>query len=194
MVYSVYTEQYKGFTLNVVKDEDAQNPRTEWDNMGKMVCFHRHYALGDKHKLSIDEVKAIAADEANYIALPLFLYDHSGITMNTTGFACPWDSGQVGIIYVSKKDVYKEYGVTRITKTIKEKVLTVLRGEVETYDQYLRGEVYGYQIQNKQGETLDSCYGYYGDYEENALKEARDLADWHEKQAFPLLAVGGLLN
>lgn len=45
-----------------------------------------------------------------YIVLPLYLYDHSGITMNTTGFSCPWDSGQVGWIYASKEDALKEFG------------------------------------------------------------------------------------
>ena len=39
-----------------------------------------------------------------YLMLPLYLYDHSGITMNTTGFSCPWDSGQVGWIYAFKED------------------------------------------------------------------------------------------
>ena len=38
-----------------------------------------------------------------FLMLPLYLYDHSGITMNTTGFSCPWDSGQVGccLLYTS---------------------------------------------------------------------------------------------
>ena len=39
-----------------------------------------------------------------------FIYDHSGITMNTTGFSCPWDSGQVGWIYCSKKRFLSETG------------------------------------------------------------------------------------
>ena len=45
-----------------------------------------------------------------YLMLPLYLYDHSGITMNTTGFSCPWDSGQVGWIYASKEDALREFG------------------------------------------------------------------------------------
>jgi hypothetical protein len=30
--------------------------------------------------------------------------------MNTTGFSCPWDSGQIGWIYASLEDVKKEFG------------------------------------------------------------------------------------
>lgn len=37
-----------GYNLQVFRDEYAENPR-EWDNLGKMVCWHRRYNLGDKH-------------------------------------------------------------------------------------------------------------------------------------------------
>ncbi len=76
------------------------------------------------------------------VILPLYLYDHSGITMNTTGFSCPWDSGQVGWVFVSKKKVREEYGVKRITESLVEKVTEILKGEVKTYDMYLTGELY----------------------------------------------------
>ena len=35
--------------------------------------------------------------------LPLYLYDHSGITMNTTGFLEAWDTSKVGCICMTKK-------------------------------------------------------------------------------------------
>ena len=62
--------------------------------------------------------------------------------MNTTGFSCPWDSGQVGWVFVSKKKVREEYGVKRITESLVEKVTEILKGEVKTYDMYLTGELY----------------------------------------------------
>ncbi len=43
--------------------------------------------------------------------------------MNTTGFSCPWDSGQVGWVFVSKKKVREEYGVKRITESLVENSL-----------------------------------------------------------------------
>lgn len=52
-----------------------------------------------------------------------------------------------------------------------------LKSEVETYDQYLTGDVYGYVIEDKEGEELDSCWGFYG--EEYCLEEAKSIADWH---------------
>ena len=39
--------------------------------------------------------------------------------------------------------------------------MKALRQEVETYSQYLSGDVYGYEI-HKHGEVVDSCWGFYG--------------------------------
>lgn len=96
-----------------------------------------------------------------FVVLPLYLYDHSGLTMNTTGFSCPWDSGQVGWIYVSREDALTELGGTRLTAEKREQAENLLRGEVNTYDLYLRGECYGYELY-KHDNLEDSCWGFLG--------------------------------
>jgi len=90
------TEDYMGFTIELWTDEHAEDPR-QCDNLGKMVCSHRRYKLGDKHSLSVGDIQELT-ERNDVLWLPLYLYDHSGITMRTTSFADPWDSGQVGII------------------------------------------------------------------------------------------------
>lgn len=107
-----------------------------------------------------------------YLMLPLYLYDHSGITMNTTGFSCPWDSGQVGWIYASKEDALREFGGKSFTAATRKKAEDCMRGEVECYDSYLRGEAYGFELY-KDGELEDSCWGFIGSNEE-ALKGIED--------------------
>ena len=107
-----------------------------------------------------------------FLMLPLYLYDHSGITMNTTGFSCPWDSGQVGWIYASKEDALREFGGKTFTAAIRKKAEDRMRGEVEYYDSYLRGEAYGFELY-KDGELEDSCWGFIGGNEE-ALKGIED--------------------
>ena len=107
-----------------------------------------------------------------YLMLPLYLYDHSGITMNTTGFSCPWDSGQVGWIYASKEDALREFGGKTFTAATRKKAEDRMRGEVEYYDSYLRGEAYGFELY-KDGELEDSCWGFIGSNEE-ALKGIED--------------------
>jgi len=175
----VKTIERSGFTAVLQTDPDPINPRKDYDNFGHMVCWHRRYNLGDEQpKMNFSEWRRLLAsgivendvdDDAvaakiineNTIMLPLFLYDHSGITMNTTGFSCQWDSGQVGVIYATKDDVIKEYGEWNPENIEKARKLMV--GEVETYDQLLTGDVYGYEITDKSGEVVDSCWSIFGD-------------------------------
>lgn len=84
------------------------------------------------------------------VILPLNLYDHGGLSMSISGFSCPWDSGQVGWIYASGSDIRKNFLIKdgdEITDEIIERVTKNLIGEVKTYDQFLRGDIYGFIIQ-----------------------------------------------
>lgn len=183
------TEQVPVYSLKVEIDDLPPNPRTDYDNFGHMVCWHSQYALGDKHNfpepseflkqlidadndslndLSISELKELA-DKRNVI-LPLYLYDHSGITISCSHsypYNDRWDAGQVGWIYASYDDIQKELGGVN-SKTI-EKVKQLLISETETYDNYLRGECYGYVIE-KDGVEVDSCWGFLGDLREMLLE------------------------
>lgn len=151
--------------LKVQRDDFCLNPREEFDNLGTMVCWHRNYKLGDPHDFKspsefLQEVGDIA------VMLPLYLYDHSGITISTSSFSCLWDSGQVGWIYVTKSRLREEFGVRQVTREIIEKAEQILKQEVAIYDCYFRGEVYGFaafEVADGEVEMLDSCYGFYGD-------------------------------
>jgi hypothetical protein len=178
------------YTYTIEQDEVFESPR-EWCNLGTMACFHKRYRLGDEHNLSIEEVQEIA-DSKDYISLPVYMYDHGGITINTTGFSCPWDSGQLGIIFVSKEKVKEEYGVKRISSKMYKRIEQYLKNEVATYDQYLRGDVYYYVIKDEDGEIVDSCGGFYG--EEDCISEAESQVKWlhentpHQLELFDSLA------
>ena len=180
------TERIGKYLIEIYPDQSPDSPR-EWDNLGTMVCFHKRYDLGDKHDYdennydSWDELKEdIIKQENVHTILHLYLYDHSGITMNTTGFSCRWDSGQVGWIFVSKDKVKKD-GIDE------SKIEQYLNGEVETYDQYLTGDVWGYRVYEVETCSLghehkvlvDSCWGFFG--EEYAEKEGRSLLEHYEK-------------
>jgi len=169
------------YKIKVKTDPEPENPRND-DNLGTMVCFHKKYDLGEKHNYKSGDYsswyemeKAIIKNENVGVILPLYLYDHSGITMNTTGFSCRWDSGKVGFIFISKKKMLEEYGGKIVTKQLKERVEKYLVAEVETYDKYLTGEVYMFQIwklkkNGKKKELLESCGGFYD--EDECMKEA----------------------
>lgn len=38
------------YLLQIMLDDVPLNPRTDWDNLGHMVCWHRRYNLGDEHR------------------------------------------------------------------------------------------------------------------------------------------------
>ncbi len=167
--------------LKVLHDSSADSPR-EWDNLGTMVCFHNRYDLGDNHNYNSDDYnnweemkKAIQKEENTAVILPLYLYDHSGISISTGAFSCRWDSGQIGFIFVSKEKALQEFGGKIVTAKLKEKLERILDGEVETYDQYVRGEVYGFQIVDEDDNHIDSCYGFYGtDFATNGMLDYID--------------------
>ena len=103
-----------------------------------------------------------------FFMLPLYLYYHSGITMNTTGFSCPRDSGQVGWIYASKEDTLREFGGKPSLPLPGRRRRTVCAARWNITIPYLRGEAYGFELY-KDGELEDSCWGFIGGNEE-ALK------------------------
>lgn len=37
------------YLLQIMNDEEPPDPRTDYDNFGRMVCWHSRYNLGDKH-------------------------------------------------------------------------------------------------------------------------------------------------
>lgn len=169
-----------GLTVRIAIDEYPESPR-EWDNLGTMVCWHRRHKLGDKHSYSSPEEFEADMKDTPHIKLPLYLYDHSGITMSTGAFSCPWDSGQVGWIYVTLDNVRNEYSVKRVSKKTREQAIECLTGEVKTYDEFLTGQVYGFIVEDEDGEEIDSCWGFYG--LEYCKEEAKSSAGHHTPKA-----------
>jgi hypothetical protein len=172
-----------GTTLEVKHDTTPEDPRVHFQPMGNMICFHTKYLLGDEHDYRTDDFagwedmkKKLTREHNIAVILPLYLYDHGSITMSTTPFSCPWDSGQVGFIYVTKATAREEYKVSRMSKKVIEKVTKNLLAEVETYDNYLTGAVYGYQQFDANGNEIDSCWGFYGDDPKtNGILEGKEV-------------------
>ena len=177
-----HTEDRKGCRIHIKYDNDGENSPREWDNAGTIVDWHRNLIIGDK---KIDGDWTIS--RRDNIVLPVYIYQHGGITINTTGFHCDWDSGQVGWIYISRKDAVANWGKVRCTKAIEKRARNYLVGEVETLDNFFTGNVYGYVIEYPDG-SEDSCWGYYPDHNEKpaykgCLKEAQGIVDyWVSKQ------------
>lgn len=188
------TTKAPAYKLQVEIDEFPPDPRTDYDNFGKMICWHRRYDLGDKHDfsepreflkhlinadndsldyLSINELKELAGK--NNVIIPLYLYDHSGITISCSHsyqYNDRWGAGQVGWIYASYDDIQKELG--GVNSETLEQTKQILTGETSAYDDYLRGECYRYTIE-KNGVEVVSCWGYLGNFREMVSEMKSDV-------------------
>lgn len=180
------------YRLTVQTDTEPTNPR-EWDHVTHMVCAHDRYTLGDENarsfplhrdwELYLKEVILDGVEEDDVVALPLYLYDHSGITMSTTPFSSRWDSGQVGWIYAHKDDLMDIPGVYEDNHFNEDKAYDILKEDVKEYDQYLTGSVYGYIAEKKDGCPCckrvdymeeDSLWGIFAESEDDAIKYIKE--------------------
>ena len=112
-----------------------------------------------------EEMYEIIVDIEDIVILPLYLLDHSGLSISTHSFNDRWDSGHVGYIYCTKEKIIEEYGKFNDYTIAKAK--QVLETEVEFYDHYLKGDTYCfslYDINDK--EYIESCGGFIGDFED----------------------------
>jgi hypothetical protein len=151
-----------------------------------MVCFHRRYSLGDGYRNGKPDNRGFDSpglfqdwwknNGKGGLLIPLYLYDHSGLTISTKPFSCMWDSGQVGWIYATHATMVKEWGKAgRLTNKSRKQARSCLESEVIEYDQYLTGQVYGYVIKNETGQHISSCLGFFGD--EYCETEAKSMAE-----------------
>ena len=199
--FVITTTDGRELRLVIEQDQFAEDPRS-WDNLGTMLCCHRDYNLGDcnsnketelqlaeicrKYGKSDEEIDEMTfAEEIQFIleqddicGLPLWLYDHSGISISTRR-QCPWDSSFVGLIFVEKDSYLAQMGLKEdiYWKVRAEKAL---ESEIEIYSDFLEGNVYqwtlyeptiiitqsmdGKELSRKideEGEMVDGIGGYY---------------------------------
>lgn len=161
----------KGFTLTVFED-DIEDPREYYKdtNMSKMICFHRKYQLGDKHNFKTpSEFNEWYNKNKDKVAciMPLYLLDHSGLTMSVHDFHDPWDSGQVGYAYILKETL-REHNMADDIGSY-DTCRALIETEVEEYDRWLRGvpQYYAFDITDQDDELIE-CMGV---FEFTTLKE-----------------------
>lgn len=216
--FAITTTDGRKLRLVIEQDQFSDDPRS-WDNIGTMLCWHRGYQLGDcntnretelqlaeicrKYGKSDEEIDEMTfAEEVQFIldqddvcGLPLWLYDHSGISIST-GRVCPWDSSFVGFIFV-EKDFYLAQICLKDEEGWKEKAKETLEGEVETYSDFLEGNVYQWTLYeptvvirqsmdgkelsreiDEEGEMVDSTSGFYSPTLEDILENIEDYSDF----------------
>lgn len=184
-------------------DECAESPR-EWDNIATIISKGGDWDISDNgwrmnaeefaeflHKKldkKCPEIKGLedidhivnCGSAKNYIVCkPVYMYDHSGQTISLYPFGCPWDSGCCGYVFVFKDKILKEFSDAN-DDNWRDKAEEVIKSEIDIYDDYIQGNVYGYCLEeghavehkdlvtgaiwiSTEYEVVDSCCGFYGD-------------------------------
>lgn len=183
----VHEEKYNGLIIKISYDDQAQSPQ-EWENDGRvfLVGYHRDFWVDVpacvKGEFTKDELGAHLQNEvenntaqeflSKYHIFPLEAYIHSGVVLalrNEGNFPDRrWDVSYLGAVLIAK---------TEARSRVKARKIAL--GLIETWNDYLAGRVYGLQIENDQAQVIDSCWGFYGDYDakDGALSEARAIID-----------------
>jgi hypothetical protein len=230
--------EYRDHIIEIHGDDMPSDPRKEHCNVGTMVTWHTLYQLGDISnpeydmdqfqrvivgndiELSLGAGYTLAPDDVtecdlregvkDYIIKSIYLLDHSGLRLSTTGFSCPWDSSKIGYIYMSVNDAIKEWGEDRQTSfdfghefscsgfdnyslvrspsQIIKKANQCLDSEVSVYDAYLAGEVYGYIVYDANTYDRDEklvinepLESLWGIYDmDDAITDAKEVVDIRE--------------
>jgi hypothetical protein len=175
---AVQTVNYKNHTIEIHPDLSSENPVKYWDVLGEFICWHRRYELENSTRFKTPQEVVEYAKRTNSLIFPIYMYDHSGISLSLSNSSYPyndrWDSGQVGYVLVDRSKALREFGKKKFSTQLKKRVEQVIAAEIETYNQYLSGDVYGYSI-SKNGEEISSCWGYYG--QDYCLTEAKAVVD-----------------
>ncbi len=166
------TIPHKGYMIVISNDDNPFNPREDDDEIITFHIAHRNYSFGDKNYKDIESINKAnrEAHRIGDIVLPLYMYEHGGITISLTPFSCPWDSGQLGFVQVSRKAMIENWGKKNFTPKLKKKALEVAESTVKYFDDYLTGNVHRYDICpiDEDGEydtddSIESCGNYIGD-------------------------------
>lgn len=162
-------------TVRVLSEDGPENPREAWDHFTVFAGWHSRYSIGDVQPKEDPEEWLKANAPPGSVVLPVYMMDHGAVSYSTGSFGDPWDSGQVGYIVATPDVIRKEYSVKRITPKIRKQVEALMKSEIETYNAWANGDVWGFDIEGEG--YADSCWGFYGsDTTLEAMKEHVDEA------------------
>ena len=151
---TLHYEERAGLTLRIVPDDcGGTEPPIGYDDAVRLAILHRRYTNPARGYGLTDQESVEAAERearrpgAEFIAFPVYMYDHSGAAYSIRPFSCPWDSGRAGTLFLRRSD----FG--RPLRKAAESILA-------RYTAWANGQVYGFIVEDEDGEHLDSCWGF----------------------------------
>ena len=180
---ALYEERYRDCLIKIYQDENYDGGFYHDDDIF-LVHYHRDLEVkNDKIITSEDLEKWYNGEkieqEKNYFIFAVSAYIHSGISLSLNasfvGDSGGWDTSHVGAVLVTKKEAK--------TRAQAEKLA---RGCIQTWNDDLSGNVYGYMTTDPAGNSIDSVWGFYGDYQSSGIiTEAESAIDYYLKNDWP---------
>jgi len=182
-IYICDGEEYvndDGNFVTIHLDYDCESPRSWEGKMGTFLTWMHHTDSPDDNPFDgfddLGESFGIRCEDrpGQFVAkfndkvgvcVPVFALVHSG-TFYSAGwsnpFYDPWDSGFVGVIFVTKERIRELYQVKRVTKKVRQSVVDELIAEVDEYSEWASGNCYGFVVHDKDDNIVDCCSGFIG--------------------------------
>lgn len=164
------TDEETGVRLRILYDSHAESPLSEEGDAVILAIFARN-RINPAHdrlptvEMAQDFVAANRDRESEYAVFSVWAYEHGNIMFKAVDigsenpFSDGWDSGSAGLIALKRA----EFGPD---------LLKIANGICETYTDWCNGEVYGFVVENEDGDQIDSSWSFYGDpNDDGALTE-----------------------
>lgn len=161
-------KKFKHITIEIEQDDSAGNPRNEFDHISTFYGPKQgRYLIGGKKDVELYEWELSATIKE----------------FKKEGSVVVEFESNAGTCYavVERRQMQKEYldyGYS-MRKALYH-ARQCAKGEINEWLAFCNGEVYGYIIKDEDGETLDSCWGYYG--RQYAEEEAQSVAEHWENE------------
>jgi len=169
----VHTEEMMGLVIKIYLDDhcdDSNNPM-EYEKVCELWHAHQRYKFGSG-RMDWDDLEALIEEPGIYY-MPVYMYSHSGVTLASTPFGNPWDSGKVGYAIIREENAKKCWGWETIGKKEEEVIQKALSNFIQVMAWWMEGSVYGFVVEDDENNVVDSCWGFLGEYT-YALNEARE--------------------
>jgi hypothetical protein len=158
-------------SVEIYHDTDSESPRL-WSPMTKFVMIHKRYDLPNEIDFKFndyalwDDVRDELWKDYNWV-FPVYMLDHGGTRLSLYPFENKWDSGRVGFICLSESDVFSNFA---LGTDWDEKARQVAEAELEEYDNWMSGNVFGFRLFEETNEIeCNQQWGFIGNHDTSGL-------------------------
>ena len=168
----VRTKEDELYFITAQYDDNPVNPHEEYGSIELVTNRNRYFSGDIVCSDPRNELEARKSIGQEFVALPLYMYAHSGVAISVSPYSDSWDSGQIGYAVCTKENAVEMFGTD---KNWRNNAAKIIRNEIQEYDSYLTGpnyvyELYQYDADADSWEMTDSISGYHSDDEDEMFE------------------------